>query len=100
MDEWLKAKQESGQDAIQTEATVGPVLCLSEFCPYSTNIRRPNQEIESRSAEIDAKLELLRSIVNNVKHLMQRLLTTNDQNQRAVGQTTNEILNLLYQADE
>ena len=100
LDEWVEVKRENGQDAIQRGAALGPVLCLPEFCPYSANIRRRNQEMEQRSAEIDAKLELLKSIVNNVKHLMQRLLSNYDQNQRTFEQTTNEILNLLYQTDE
>ena len=100
LQEWIEAKSKAAQEAIQTEAAMGPVLCLPEFCPYQSNIRRPNHESEQQLAEKDAKLEALRSICNNIKHLMQRLLTSDGQHQRMVDKTTNEILNLLYQAED
>ena len=103
LEEWLESKQKVARDAIAAEVTFGPVLCLPELCPYRTNIRQERRitaELGIRQAEAEAKMESLRTLLNNTKHLIQRLINRTDQNQRLIDQTMHEILDILCQIDE
>ena len=98
LEEWLANNQQVVQELVAREEIMGPILCLPELCPYQ-QVFKPHALQELRLVQ-EARIESLESVLDNLKHLMYRLLDHSKGHQQILNQHLTDILTLLNQSDD